>query len=204
MQRFMERENYLVAFGRSCYYHPDGDTYQVLNTMSPLNLGIYEEKDYDAVKRACVIYGDFILGAALMGERRLVMAYTTEIADYITYGEDTIYIRMLADDVQIGFWNQNLIWYELGGVSTGGLAEWKKKLADDMNTCLFIIDKKHEGIYAEKKRILRDNPGKSLRDMQVDYRRKAFERYAKEHGSYLQNVDPHELELLTNRRVIFA
>lgn len=205
MLRFMEREQYPVAFGRACYYHPEGDTCKILDTMSPLNLQLYEQKDRAAIKKACVIYGDFILGAALMGERRLITAYTNEVAEHIIYGEDTIYVRMAADDINIGFWDQNLIWYEVGiGISTNGGKEWKKRLGHDMDVCLLIIDELHEELRMEKEQLLHDNPGKSLRDMQMSYCRDAFVRYMKEKGSYLQNVDVRELELLTNTRVTFA
>ena len=203
MLRFMEQEHYAVAFGRACYYHHDGSSYQLLDTMSPLNLGIYEAKDYDAVKKACVIYGDFILGALLMGERRMITAYTNEIVGHIIYGEDTIYLRMLADGIPIGFWNHNFIWYEVGtGISTKGGDAWRKRLGKDMDVCLFIIEQLHAEIREEKEKILISAPGKTMRDLQKKYRTDAFEAYIAEHGSYLQDVDESELERLVHAPVV--
>ena len=203
MLRFMEQEHYAVAFGRACYYHHDGSSYQLLDTMSPLNLGIYEAKDYDAVKKACVIYGDFILGALLMGERRMITAYTNEIVGHIIYGEDTIYLRMLADGIPIGFWNHNFIWYEVGtGISTKGGDAWRKRLGKDMDVCLFIIEQLHAGIREEKEKILSGANGKTMRDLQKKYRTDAFEAYIAEHGSYLQDVDEGELERLVHALVV--
>ena len=203
MLRFMEQEHYAVAFGRACYYHHDGSSYQLLDTMSPLNLGIYEAKDYDAVKKACVIYGDFILGALLMGERRMITAYTNEIVGHIIYGEDTIYLRMLADGIPIGFWNHNFIWYEVGtGISTKGGDAWRKRLGKDMDVCLFIIEQLHAEIREEKEKILSSAHGKTMRDLQKKYRTDAFEAYIAEHGSYLQDVDEGELERLVHAPVV--
>lgn len=203
MLRFMEQEHYAVAFGRACYYHHDGSSYQLLDTMSPLNLGIYEAKDYDAVKKACVIYGDFILGALLMGERRMITAYTNEIVGHIIYGEDTIYLRMLADGIPIGFWNHNFIWYEVGtGISTKGGDAWRKRLGKDMDVCLFIIEQLHAEIREEKEKILSGANGKTMRDLQKKYRTDAFEAYIAEHGSYLQDVDEGELERLVHASVV--
>ena len=203
MLRFMEQEHYAVAFGRACYYHHDGSSYQLLDTMSPLNLGIYEAKDYDAVKKACVIYGDFILGALLMGERRMITAYTNEIVGHIIYGEDTIYLRMLADGIPIGFWNHNFIWYEVGtGISTKGGDAWRKRLGKDMDVCLFIIEQLHAEIREEKEKILSGANGKTMRDLQKKYRTDAFEAYIAEHGSYLQDVDEGELERLVHAPVV--
>ena len=203
MLRFMEQEHYAVAFGRACYYHHDGSSYQLLDTMSPLNLGIYEAKDYDAVKKDCVIYGDFILGALLMGERRMITAYTNEIVGHIIYGEDTIYLRMLADGIPIGFWNHNFIWYEVGtGISTKGGDAWRKRLGKDMDVCLFIIEQLHAGIREEKEKILSGANGKTMRDLQKKYRTDAFEAYIAEHGSYLQDVDEGELERLVHAPVV--
>ncbi|WP_172664519.1 glycosyltransferase [Selenomonas sp. oral taxon 478] len=203
MLRFMEQEHYAVAFGRACYYHHDGSSYQLLDTMSPLNLEIYEAKDYDAVKKACVIYGDFILGALLMGERRMITAYTNEIVGHIIYGEDTIYLRMLADGIPIGFWNHNFIWYEVGtGISTKGGDAWRKRLGKDMDVCLFIIEQLHAEIREEKEKILSGANGKTMRDLQKKYRTDAFEAYIAEHGSYLQDVDEGELERLVHAPVV--
>ena len=203
MLRYMEREQCAVAFGRACYYHRDGDRYQLLDTMSPLNLRPYEEKDDAAVRKACVIYGDFILGALLMGERRMITAYTNEIVGHIIYGEDTIYLRMLADGIPIGFWNHNFIWYEVGtGVSTKGGDAWRKRLGKDMDVCLFIIEQLHAEIREEKEKILSSAPGKTMRDLQKKYRTDAFEAYIAEHGSYLQDVDESELERLVHAPVV--
>lgn len=205
MLRFMEQENYPVAFGRACYYRFENDCCQILDRMEPWGLDLYEKKSYDAVRRACVIYGDFILGAALMGERRLITAYTNEIVNHIVYGEDTIYIRMAADRISIGFWNKNFIWYEHGsGISTNGSDAWHMRLARDMNVCLSIIDEQHEDIRMEKERLRIEHPDKTPRDLQDIYRREVIERYRRERGSYLQNIDVKELELLTNRRVKLA
>ena len=199
----MEREQCAVAFGRACYYHRDGDRYQLLDTMSPLNLRPYEEKDDAAVRKACVIYGDFILGALLMGERRMITAYTNEIVGHIIYGEDTIYLRMLADGIPIGFWNHNFIWYEVGsGISTKGGDAWRKRLGKDMDVCLFIIEQLHAEIREEKEKILSGAHGKTMRDLQKKYRTDAFEAYIAEHGSYLQDVDESELERLVHAPVV--
>ena len=203
MQRFMDREKYAVAFGRACYYSSEGDAYKLHDIMYPLDLHLYEKKDYAAIKKACVIYGDFILGAALMGERRLIMAYTNEVSDHIVYGEDTIYIRMIADDVKIGFWNQYFLWYEFGiGISTCGSEEWRNRLKKDMAVCLSIIQAQHEEIQRENEKMLRDNPGKTPHDIQLVYQKKTMQRHIKEHGSYLKDVDVRELEQLVHKKVI--
>ena len=133
----------------------------------------------------------------------MITAYTNEIVGHIIYGEDTIYLRMLADGIPIGFWNHNFIWYEVGsGISTKGGDAWRKRLGKDMDVCLFIIEQLHAELREEKEKILSSAHGKTMRDLQKKYRTDAFEAYIAEHGSYLQDVDEGELERLVHAPVV--
>lgn len=204
MLRFMREEKYSVAFGRACYYRREKGSYQILDTMNPMDLRPHEERDNAAVKRACLLYSDFILGAAYIGERRLMTAYLRRLLDTVIYAEDCMYIMMLADGIEIGFWNDNFIWYEFGtGISTEASEAWKQRLMQDVGTCFAAIDIKHGEIREEREQLLMEKPDRTVRDIQQDYTAALIERHRAEKYTYLKNVDPAELEKLVDAEVVF-
>ncbi len=204
MLSFMKEEGYRVAFGRACYYHKGDEVYQILDLMKPVDLEPYEKKDFSAIKKACLLYSDYILGAVFVGERRLVTAYTRGIADTIIYGEDCVYIMMIADDIEIGFWNQNFIWYEYGtGISTGLSEEWRERLSVGLGACFDMIERKNQELRAARKHFLADHPGKTFCDIQMEHEADIMKKHARERYSYLKNVDPRQLEKLVHGKAIF-
>jgi len=112
--------------------------------MQPFQLKSYKERDYDAVKQAYLVCQDYVVGAAFMGERGLVTAYTELIYGRVVYAEDSAYVIMAADDIRFGFWDHNLIWYECGtGISGGKSEQWKARLWHDNLATLAIIAERH-------------------------------------------------------------
>ena len=204
MLRFMREEKYSVAFGRACYYRREKGGYQILDTMNPMDLHPYEAMNCAAIRRNYLLYADFVLGAAYMCERRLLMAYLRRIVGTIIYIEDCAYMMMLADGVGIGFWNENLLWYEFGtGISTGTSSSWKERTVQDIGTCLAAIDIKHREIREDREQLLMEKPGQTVHDLQQAYMKVLIERNRAEKYTYLKNVDPAELEKLVNAEVVF-
>lgn len=113
-------------------------------------------------------------------------------------------MMMLADGVGIGFWNENLLWYEFGtGISTGTSSSWKERTVQDIGTCLAAIDIKHREIREEREQLLMEKPGQTVHDLQQAYMKVLIERNRAEKYTYLKNVDPAELEKLVNAEVVF-
>lgn len=200
MLNFMKKEHYRVAFGRSCYYRQEDGGYKTYDTMNPRDLRPYEKKDFSEIKKRYLLYSDFILGAAFMAERKLVIAYTRTIVDTIVYGEDCIYTMMIADDIQIGFWNQNFVWYEYGvGISMGGAGECLHQLVRDINRCYELIMEKHEDIRVARERLFRDKRWNNYLDAQQEYMTDVAQRNLAEERGYLQDVDLDELNKLIQK-----
>ena len=204
MQQFMAERGYSIAFGRSCCYQSDDRGYKILDTMNPLNLRAYRSGDDRAVKEAYLIYGDFACGAAFMGERRLVLSYTQDILGKIIYGEDSIYAMMAADDIRIGFWDENFVWYEYGiGISMGASEEWKARVGRDNAVCFALIEQKHPEIRSEKERLCRAHGEKDFNAVRQRYAADAVAAQMQE-GGYRQNIDLHELERLVQKKAVLA
>ncbi len=205
MMHFMEENDYRIAFGRSCYYQRADGRYRIVDRMNPELLRPHKERDVPAVKQAYLVCQDYAVGASFMEERNLMTAYTGEMVGRVIYTEDTAHAIMIADDIPLGFWNHNFVWYECdSGISSGLSKEWMQRLAIDNRATLSIIAERHPELRAlcawhMGGRMDRESPYMKI---VVDHFTEA-ERIA-ERESYLQNVDPNELKKIVCADVSFA
>ena len=203
MIHFMEAEGYRLAFGRACYYREGQSGYEILNTMNPLDLRPYYDNDMRAIWEAYLLYGDFACGAAFIAERQLLTFYLEAISDVIVYGEDAVYSLMIADDIRVGFWDENLIWYEYGtGISTGA-KEWRARVGQDNAICLAIVEEKYPELRAEKERLCRVHGVRDFNEVRNIYGRHAVQTQMQQ-GGYLKNVNSTLLERLSGRKAAFV
>jgi|GEM_PF-499292 len=204
MMQFMKQNGYQFAFGRSCNYRKENHKYILVDRMNPHYLRPYQEGELSAIKEAHLVCQDYAVGAAFLVERDLMISYTKDIVGHVTYMEDGVHIMMVADDIPLGFWNHNFIWYECGtGISGGSSDAWVTRLGHDHCVVLMIIAQRHPE--------LRDlctwhTGGRTPSDLPY---MKIMEAYDAEmtrvrgKESYLQNVDPQELKKLVHGEVVF-
>lgn len=201
---FMEEEGYCIAFGRSCYYRVDGDQFQIYNGMQPYNLTPHEKRDFSAIKEAYLICQDYACGASFMGERSLMTAYTQLIYDRVVYVEDSAYVIMVADDIRIGFWNKNFIWYESdSGISSGHFPEWRERMRADNRATFTIIAERRSELSDLCQWHLEGQSGETSPYTKIhhDYYEKV-EQFIQS-GTYLRDVDAGELKrLLAGRNAV--
>lgn len=191
---FVRNNNFQVAFGRAYYYQVQNNTCRIINTMNPINLELYRNHDYDAIKKAYLICRDYILGAAFLVNKKIGLQYTQELVGKVKYAEDCAYISMVADDIHIGFFDDNFLWYEYGsGISTSGSPEWLKRISLDNIACFNLIAEKHP----ELKDICYWHAGQADKGIAEKYS-KIQEEYFKQGISkkhnHLKNMDVKELE----------
>ena len=101
---------------------------------------------------------------------------------------------MVADDIHIGFFDDNFLWYEYGsGISTSGSPEWLKRISLDNIACFNLIAEKHP----ELKDICYWHTGQADKGIAEKYS-KIQEEYFKQGISkkhnHLKNMDVKELE----------
>lgn len=197
MLRFMEREGYHIAFGRSCYYGETDDKYHLYDRMQPFQLKPYRERDPSAIKEAYLVCQDYACGASFMGERTRMTSYTDLILGSAVYVEDSAYVLMVADGILLGFWDHNFIWYESSdGISNVASEEWKVRLLRDNHAMFAIMAERHADL-------------RELCKWHIEGRRDANSPYAEivrryyaevdqiiATETYLQDVNPDELKKL--------
>ena len=211
MFRFMESKKYAAAFGRACYYHENQGKYTILDQMNPRNLEPYETENFAEAKRAHLLCQDYAIGAAFMTRREILVEYTKPMLGKLIHLEDRAYTIMTADDIPIGFWNHNLIWYEYGnGISTNWQERWRERIIQDNQACFAIIAEKHPELAGWCKWHIFNE--KDMDESWIDYYNEVkiyYERIdeiidaTRKSGRfmYLRDVDPGELEKLLHAKV---
>ena len=194
MLNFVRKNNYKVAFGRTCYYRVQNDQCQLLNMMNPKNLEPYIKQDYESVKNAYLICQDYIVGVAFFAERNLALKYTQELAGKVKYAEDCAYISMIADDIHIEFFDDNFVWYEHGdGISTNGSTVWGQRITADNQACFGVIAEKHP----ELKDICDWHMGKNSKFTILEYdkyRREYYKNISNCSYEYMQYINLEKLK----------
>lgn len=135
-----------VWFGKAIYYSltDEVDGYHIHAHCAPRDLYPYVSNDDRKIKKSCLIYKDYLLGAAFIGETKILLKYAKKISEKIKFAEDCSYILMVADGIKLNFWNDYFIWYEYGsGISTNNSSQWKQFLYNDHKICFKMISEEH-------------------------------------------------------------
>ena len=198
MLHFMEAEGCRIAFGRSCCYAESDGKIHIYDRMHPLQLRPHIERDSLAVKEAYLVCQDYAVGAAFLVELELASAYTQQMLDRIVYTEDAAYALMVADDISLGFWDHNFIWYECEmGMSNAASGCWKERLRRDSDATFAIIGERHPHLQALCKWHIEGRQDETSPYTEIIRRYYDEVERLRAVGTYLQDVDIHELQKLT-------
>ena len=139
-KEFIENNNYLVVFGKAAYYSVLDGKINIYEKSNPIDLEPYINKNKQVILKNYLYYKDYILGAALIVDRDILLKYLLLIQNEIIYAEDCSYILMVADGIDIGFLDEFIIWYEYGtGISTSGSKVFLEKIWQDNLTCFKML-----------------------------------------------------------------
>lgn len=142
---YMENNNLPIIFGKAVYYSLEEDgKINFFNKSNPLNIRPYLKRNNKEIKKSYLLYQDYILGAAVIYEKNLLIKYIEKIVDKVKYAEDFSIRLMIADNIKVNYWNNYLIWYECNtGISTSGNVKWYEKIEEDNRNCYQLIIDKH-------------------------------------------------------------
>ena len=147
-----------------------------------------------------------------MTRRKLLMQYTKPLLGKAVHLEDRAYTIMIADGIDIGFWNHNLIWYEYGsGISTSTDERRQAQVIKDNQACFALIAEKHPELSGWCKWHIFNE--EDMEDAWLDYYEEVKDYYRKVDASvaeakragrwmYLQDVEPKGLERIVQAQVI--
>ncbi|MCI7040919.1 MAG: glycosyltransferase [Lachnospiraceae bacterium] len=143
--QYMKKMKSKASFGQAVYYNHNevNDEIRIIERMHhPCLMGIYYQgTSYKAnQKQAYLILDDFPEGVSYFAEKEVLEKYLEQLIDKVIYGEDNVYRLMVADGIQIDFYDEKLIWYDYGeGISTSKGHEWDAILFKDMQSATRMI-----------------------------------------------------------------
>lgn len=139
---FMKKSDADLSFCDAIYYKSVNNIFKVLKTKaSPRNVYLYHIKNNSSkIFIDYLLANDFILGAAVLLKRNVMLQYLEEINGKVKFAEDYMIRLMIYDNKKIYHINSAFIWYEYGdGISTNKNSEWALLLHKDFNAVNDII-----------------------------------------------------------------
>lgn len=157
-----------ICFGDAVYYRCSQGTVQQIQTRkAPVNAWLYDgQQSRRKVFVNYLLANDFILGAALLADRQILLEYISQMVDKVKYAEDYALRLMVFDGRSIIHFPQKVLWYEYGtGMSTSKNETWKKRLLSDFDqTNEIILSREHgsDRIVEKYQRFLRRSKHSAL------------------------------------------
>lgn len=144
---FAQKKSAILCFGDFVYYRLSNDGLTVIDDLptAPCKPEFFsEEVQVDSAMKS-VLFGNNVLGAAILRKTEMALKYFELIKDDVKYAEDnTTIVNMLADGVRIYHYRNFAVWYEYGcGVSTNSNDKWNALLQKDFAASLKILKQRH-------------------------------------------------------------
>ena len=133
--KYVHDNDFKASFGDAIYYNYDNSDFKVISKYAqPQNPQLFSKDHYNR-KQILLNYfllKDLILGASLLVESDCMFEYLARLLGRITYAEDNMYRLMLADGVDIMYYDRPVVYYETGlGISNNGSSKWSCILEEE-------------------------------------------------------------------------
>lgn len=141
---YLEKNDYKLIFGKAVYYTLENYEVSIYNRSNPQNLGLYLNRKNKQILKEYLYYQDYVLGAAVICEKNIMVEYLEKIKGQIVYLEDLAYALMIVDGINMYMFDNYIIWYECkGGISNKKDSPFKDRCIMDMSNCNKIISQKY-------------------------------------------------------------
>ena len=115
---------------------------------------LYNKKDSILnMKKNIIVINDHISGASMFYERKTLLKYLTIIDKYVLYMEDLVQYLFLLDGINIDYYPNACIKYEIGtGLSTNASMGNNKRMSNDKRSFLrYIFNEYENDIYVKRR-----------------------------------------------------
>ena len=126
---YMDEVQADICFGKIAPYkvNQNGEI-NIIYLKQPRDLQPYIQYNKKRIQYNYLIKRDYACGMSFAGKREEMIKYINKIAGKARFYEDCTYIIMVAAGLNLRLWNQNIIWYEVGGgISTSASSEGAKR-----------------------------------------------------------------------------
>jgi glycosyltransferase involved in cell wall biosynthesis len=116
----------------ACYYTDENGVNEIKHNAYPLDVSPYLRKDDERCRWNYLVLDDIALGAAVLGEKDVMLEYLHRIKGKVKYAEDNIWRLMMFDGIVPSYYSETMLYYEIGcGISTSGNKSWAMRLKQD-------------------------------------------------------------------------
>ena len=138
---YMKKSACKWSFSDAFYYRRDNEEIVPVNEKAhPQNIMPYLKDNKKECRWNYVVLDDIAMGAAMLCEKELEIAYCKKILGKVKYAEDNIWRMMMFDGVVGGYYPNRTVYYEYGtGVSTANNSIWNQRLMNDWNAANNIM-----------------------------------------------------------------
>ena len=200
--KFISNKEYKVVFGRAAYYSVDDKDVTLYQKMNPVDLEPYITTDKKAIFKNYLYYRDYILGAAFICKKEVLLNYLLKIQEKVKYAEDCSYILMVADGIEIGLLDDFIIWYEYGtGISTNKSSFWSEMLYKDNLECFKLVAQGHPNLKECYDLFIKR---KNLRTMCLKWESKLHNKYVKLKKRFCNKKFFKEPDLSVLKKILFG
>ena len=115
-----------------CYYTTESGMIETERKAHPLYVHPYLRKNDRVCRWNYVVLNDIVLGAAVLGEKGVILEYLYRIERKVKYAEDNIWRLMMFDGIVPCYFSWDTLYYEVGsGISTSDDKIWAVRLKKD-------------------------------------------------------------------------
>lgn len=142
---FMEEKNQKIGFGLMRAFQTENNHLEYCDCTIPMDIKAFRENNLKKVKRNIVSRGKLMSGASMLFEKDLLTKLLDEIRGKVIFCEDFIQIIALIKNIDIGFFDEYIMWYEMGvGISTSGNSFWKVRIQKDYNSLITYLGQEYK------------------------------------------------------------
>lgn len=163
---YMEKNECDMCFGLMRGYYYDKDKMVQKAFTAPKVIDIYRKSiKWEKLKRNILIYGDWISGASMFFEKKVLSYYLEQMVGKVVYCEDLLTANLILDRRKIGFFDKSVVWYQMGsGITTSNSSYTflEKVRKDQKNYYLWLI-KEYPDQYCLKRGLRLMSTGRFLK-----------------------------------------
>lgn len=138
---FAKKQSAKMCFGNAVHYSQENGKAKLTSIYgNPPNPQIYAPERSLTSQKAAFFGRLWVTGCTFFRERSFSLEYFEAIAPTSVYTEDTPSTAFaLAAGVPLCYYDRNIVWYECGGVSTGGNSKWATIIENDIRNSVIRL-----------------------------------------------------------------
>ena len=145
VRAFMEKHQSNVCFGLLHGYRDKDGQLEFREQCSPRDIEAYRQRDISRIQRNLMLCEDWVSGASIFAAKEYYLKYISMLEDRVLYCEDWATGLSALDNIYPDFYDDYVVWYEVGdGISTSANSKFKQLIKKDNDEFWKLFDETAE------------------------------------------------------------